>query len=218
MSTPLPLPGIVERLGGFLRHIGLTLAGRVSWTTLSPLLVARVTKRFREIKLRFERIEALVRAGKYTPRHRSAPSSPGARKPPPPPDPGMREFGWLEHLLPDIAMLRGNLLGILRHPEMVTLIEAAPAPLVRPLRSLCWMLKLEPPPILALPRRPPRPKAPRAPAAAEPPATAPPATAPGSALPDWVAAKWPHASPLLRRAGFPVKLPPPRASRKPKPA
>jgi hypothetical protein len=212
--APTPLP-IAERLGVLLYHIGVTLAGRVSWTTLSPLLVARVCKRFRLIKWRFERIEALVSKGEYKPRRRSATASPGARKPPPPPpDPRMRQFGWLEQVLPDAAMRRGNFLALLRDPQMVALIEAAPVPLVRPLRSICWMLKLKPPPILALP---PRPKKPRPSMPPPEPAAAPEPLSPRR-LPPEVLARWPHASPLLRRAGFPVNLPPPRARRPPKPA
>jgi len=219
MTSALPLPSAAARLGVLLHHIGWTLAGRVSWTTLAPFLVGRITKRLREIKLRIERIEALVLAGKYKPRRRSAPAAPGARKPPPRPDPGMRDFGWLEQLLPDVAMPRGDFLSQLRQPEMVALIQAAPVPVIRPLRSICWMLKLKPPPILALPKRPPRPKPPKQPEQPEaaPVAAPAPATEPRSALPDWVAAKWPHASPLLRRAGFPVKLPTPRARGKPNP-
>ncbi len=108
----------------------------------------------------------------------------------------MRQFGWLEQVLPDVAMLRGNLLSQLRDPAMVALIQAAPVPLIPPLRSICWMLKLKPPPILALPKRPkaPRPEAPKPqPQRQEPPARR---------LPPEVLAKWPHASPLLRRAGL----------------
>jgi len=198
---PAPtLPGVVERLGGFLRHIGLTLAGRVSWTTLSPLLVARVCKRFRLIKWRFERIEALVSKGEYKPRRRSIHSSGGARKPPPPPpDPRMRKFGWLEQVLPDVAMLRGGFLSQLRDPRMVALIEAAPVALIPPLRSICWMLKLKPPPLLALPKRP-------APSA-EPPS---PPAAPCRPTP----ARDERFNPGKRRRSIQI----PRLARRPKPA
>ena len=47
---------------------------------------------------------------------------------------------------------------------MKALLEAAPASLRRPVRSLCRMLGLEPPPILALPPRPKRPVDPARPA------------------------------------------------------
>ena len=56
---------------------------------------------------------------------------------------------------------------------MAALLEAAPASLRRPVRSLCRMLGLEPPPILALPPRPKRPAdpaRPRAPRRRGPPA------------------------------------------------
>jgi len=127
-QPPPSVPRVAENLGVFLRHIMMALAGRVSWSTLPPLLVCRVGERMRAIKLRVERIAALVRDGRYVARHRSTPASPGARPPPPRPDPAMREFGWLAPLLPHMQLPRGGFLALLRDPEMVALIQAAPAP------------------------------------------------------------------------------------------
>ncbi len=53
-------------------------------------------------------------------------------------------------------------------PEMAALLAAAPAAMRRPLRSLCRMLGVEPPPILALPPRA-RPKQAQPPQAGPPP-------------------------------------------------
>jgi hypothetical protein len=47
---------------------------------------------------------------------------------------------------------------MLGDPEIKALLEAAPAAMGRPIRSLCWMLGIDPPAILA---RPPRPRRPR---------------------------------------------------------
>jgi hypothetical protein len=54
--------------------------------------------------------------------------------------------------------LRGGLRDLLQEPEMKTLIEAAPEAMLPPLRSLCWALGWQPPPILARPRKPRTPK------------------------------------------------------------
>jgi hypothetical protein len=65
-------------------------------------------------------------------------------------------FGWVLPLIPPYWNANGYgaaLEGLLADPEMVALIEAAPVTLGRPLRSLCWMFRVKPPPILAPPRR-----------------------------------------------------------------
>jgi hypothetical protein len=209
-----------------LVHLAMNLGGRVSWGGISQPVNILVGTRLMEIKRRIDRIVAQIRAGTYKPRRRTA--KPGARaspspRKPRPPSPLPPTFGWLMPLIPvrreEYWHANGFSQGVeamLNTPEMVALVEAAPVSLGRPLRSLCWALRLKPPPHLAPPRRtppprtPPRAAAPRPAkprAAAEPtappppppppppsppppPPPAPPPPPPG--LPDWLR-DWPLA-------------------------
>jgi hypothetical protein len=59
--------------------------------------------------------------------------------------------------------IRGWLSSLLQQPEIIALIETAPAEMSRPIRSLIWMLdfpKQEIPAILRRPRKPRQPKIP----------------------------------------------------------
>jgi hypothetical protein len=69
-------------------------------------------------------------------------------------------------LVPEAAVYGSQLEFLFADAEMAALLTAAPAPLRRPLRSLCRMLGVLPPPILAAPPsvRPRTPKAERPPA------------------------------------------------------
>ena len=75
-----------------------------------------------------------------------------------------QKFGWLVPLLPASFGngYRSQLLHLFRDPEMAALFAAAPAALRRPLRSLCWMMRIDPPEIFALPQKPKPPRPPRA--------------------------------------------------------
>ncbi len=175
-TAPPPTPGIVELLGGMLVRLVMGISGRVAWGGISPQVVTLICDRFRTNKLRIERIVAQIRAGTYVLRRRTGkprtPDAPPRARPPPSPLP--QTFGWLLPLIPPrpeecwhANAARDGLEKMLNHPEMVALIEAAPVSLGRPLRSLCWMFGLRPPPLLA-PRRPPRPRpAPSPPAATQ---------------------------------------------------
>ncbi len=112
-----------------------------------------------------------------------------------------QNFGWLAALLGDDApAFRAALRDMLRDPEIMKLIEAAPNTLGRPLRSLCWMLKLTPPEILAPPKRPRKPR-PEKPAAENP---EPPLEWDwNSRLTPEQRALVPHADPLIYRMGIP---------------
>ena len=80
-----------------------------------------------------------------------------------PSNPLPQKFGWLLKLVPEAVGYRSQLENLLRDPEMAALLAAAPTAMRRPLRSLCRMLGLPPPEILALPPRPkPPPPPPRA--------------------------------------------------------
>jgi hypothetical protein len=126
---------------------------------------------------KIQRIAESIRAGTYKFRPRSPnprdPTSPAVRRPPRPPPLVEQKFGWLMPLLPmeywNANGYRAGVESVFEDPEMVALIQAAPVTLGRPLRSLCWMFRIKPPPILARPRRPRScPTPPAAPAAASP--------------------------------------------------
>jgi len=221
-----------------LARLVIDIAARVSWSTLSPRVVALIGLRVRRHTQCIERIAARVRAGTYRPRSyrprrpASAPGAPAqpdgaqpdgaqpdgarpgrARRPSPstrspwPPELLPATFGWLlPFLMPGQIGIRSGLQDILRDPEMIALIEAAPVSLSRPLRSLCWMLGLRPPPILA--PRPGRAARPGLAAAASPEA-GPPRSPPQAAPP-------PSSPPPRRRAAAEPK--PAGARAPPKPA
>jgi hypothetical protein len=206
--TPIPpIPNVVELLGAMLVRMVMAIAGRVSWSSLSPQVVQLICDRVRVNKQRIDQIVAQIRAGTYVFRRRTgkprAPAPPGAERPPRPPSPLPQKFGWLLPLIPakpeeywHANALRSQLESALQNPEMVALIEAAPVSLGRPLRSLCWMFGLKRPPILAPPRRtaphptPPRAAKPKAAAKAKrpPPLPSRPPTRPDA--PAWMQ-NWP---------------------------
>jgi len=145
---------------------------------LSYLLIGQIADRLRVINQRFLGLAARIRDGRYTFRTVTPqPRAAGPRRA----DPLPKKFGWLLPLVPDAICYRSQLEYLLRDPGMVGLIEAAPVSLARPLRSLCHMLGLRPPAILAAPARPrpPRPtRAPPKPPPPEPPRPQPPAWMP----------------------------------------
>jgi hypothetical protein len=141
--------------------------GARSGAGLSFSLIALIVDRLRRIKQAFARVAARVAAGSYRPRRRAAAARPG--QPPPKPDPLPKEFGWLLKLVPDAVGYRAHLERLLAAPEMAELLAAAPASLRRPVRSLCWMLAISPPPVLAKPAKPRKPRQEAPPAASAPP-------------------------------------------------
>jgi hypothetical protein len=174
------------RVSGF---VGLILRVLDTLSMFGPFprpLAQRIRARLLAIAALFRRIAEQVAAGTYRPRRPSTRTAATVQKPraesalPTGPD-------WLSKLLPEPAMFRGNLWALLQTPEVVAVIVAAPGPLRRPLRSLCHMLGVEPPPILARPgtreAAPPPPPAPEAPPpplpAPRPPPSAPARPRPG---------------------------------------
>jgi hypothetical protein len=136
---------------------------------LSYLLIGQIIDRLRGIKQRFVRLAARISEGRYVPRRVTAPHprAAGPRRPNPLP----RTFGWLLPLVPDAVAFGAQLEDLFRDPAMATLMQTAPASLARPLRSLCRMLGVTPPPILATPAR----SASRSAVRPPPPPPAPPA-------------------------------------------
>jgi hypothetical protein len=192
-------PSAAERFDNLLSWLSKAAVQRayLGHLSLPGLVVALILERLRGIKQRFARVADLIREGKFV-RRRSSPRRSTAARPPRPPDKRRPKFGWVAPLVPEAASCRTRLRNLLLDPEMAALIEAAPSSLGRPLRSLCWMVGLRPPPILAPPRRP-RPPRPEKPPAEQPATPQPP---PSKRLPPEVLARWPHASPLLSRAGL----------------
>jgi hypothetical protein len=202
-SNPPPTRTVIERLGALLGGILLDVSGRVSWGGISmPLnvLVGRLIIGHRE---RIYRIVDRIRAGTYVFRRRRPATGAGPPKPRPPRPPGLirQSFGWVLPLLPPYWSANGYSAGLeslLADPEMVALIEAAPVSLGRPLRSLCWMFRVRPPPVLAPPRRAARP--------APSPRPELPPTAPGDA-----------SSQVLPPVSVPSGPPPPASPPPPSP-
>jgi hypothetical protein len=140
------------------------LAGRLS----GPLMIL-ILNRIRDINQRFARLAARIGAGTYIPRRPAAtPRRPTGPRPRPP-NKLPQGFAWLVKLVPEAAVYGSQLQFLFADPAMAALMAAAPGPLRRPLRSLCRMLGVAPPPILALPpcvrarTRPPKPERPAAP-------------------------------------------------------
>ena len=179
---PIPPRTPAEWFATLLAWLGRAVAARSGGDQLSYSLIGLIIDRLRGIKQRFARLAARIRDGRYAFRSVAAPRR-GAAKPRPPNKlPG--KFGWLLPLVPDAAGYRSQLEYLLRDAGMVALMEAAPASLGRPLRSLCWMLGLRPPEILAPPAKP-RPPRKTPPAAAEAPA-APKTPPPRPQPPAWL--------------------------------
>jgi len=161
---PPPTPTPAERFADILWCLAQAVVTRSAFGLSQPLINLIIT-RIRDAKQAFARLAARIEAGTYAPRRRSStpPRPPAARKPRPPPNPLARKFGWLMPLVPNAVVFRGQLETLLRDPEMAALLAAAPVSLRRPLRSLCWMLRVEPPKILARPAGPAQPRKPRPP-------------------------------------------------------
>ena len=154
-----------ERFAATIQWLGRAVAAMMGGERLPLPVIALIIDRLRRINQRFAHFAARVRDGLYTPRRSAAPRRrPG--QPPPPPDPLPKKFGWLLPLVPDAEGYRSQLEHLLAAPEMAALLAAAPTAMRRPLRSLCRMLGVSPPPILAAPAK-----------ARPPPATSPAAQA-----------------------------------------
>jgi hypothetical protein len=147
---------------------GHSLVGRLA-RPLAVLIIGRLI----DIQQRFTRIAERVGAGTYSPR-RSGPRRPPMEKKPRRPNPLPSRPAWLLSLVPEVPALASQLNLLLADPEMTALLAAAPGAMRRPLRSLCRMLGVDPPPVLALPPRPRRPpKAPAPPRPSRPPTERP---------------------------------------------
>ena len=137
------------------------LMGRIANAILELLV-----NRLRDTHRAFTHLAARIQAGTFRPR-RYAPRRAGVARKPPAGHPITRTFGWLVPLVPYAGAYGSELENMFRDPEMVILMEAAPAAMARMLRPICWALRIKPPAILATARRRP-PATPAAPAAPPP--------------------------------------------------
>jgi hypothetical protein len=149
-------PTPAERFATLLLWLSLAVdARRLAGRLATPLLVL-ILDRLRGINQTFARLAARIGAGRFAPRRSVARHSPIERKPRRP-NPLPQDFAWLIKLVPEAAASAGQLQFLLADAEMAALLAAAPAPLRRPLRSLCRMLGIDPPTVLAPPAARPRP-------------------------------------------------------------
>jgi hypothetical protein len=177
---PQPPPRtLAEKFVAILLRLGGAVDTKCMFGPLpAPLpVVMLVMARIREIREHVRHLAERIAAGTYKSRR---PSAAPRRKPANPrrprqPSPLPTRFNWLEPLFPEAQPARAALSHLFQDPEMLAAIATAPDALRRPLRSLCWMLGLRPPAVLARPRRPkrlstPQSAAPAAKAKAPPPA------------------------------------------------
>jgi hypothetical protein len=215
MSTPPPRTP-AENVAILLRCLSQAVAAMGGGNRLTYLVIGLIVDRIRVINQGFRRLADRIAAGTYRPR-RSSPRRTATGRKPRRQSPLPRHFGWLQPLLPEAVQFRAQLEHLLlRNPEMAALIAQAPASMARVLRPLCWMLRLDPPPILARPR--PQPAAAPAPAAGPPasPSHPPPPLSPPPRSPPPRSPQPLSPPPPARRAR---RAPPmPRACGPPRPA
>jgi hypothetical protein len=183
LGAPLTL---LDRVTRFVRNLcdvvgGQALGGVLGGRIPGPL-ISVINERIKTLRDRFHRLAGRIIAGTYAPRRFTPRRQPGARAPRQ--ESPFRKRGWLDALLPAAvaAPYRGGLIALLQQPEMAALIAAAPEPMARILRPLCWALKLKPPEILAIPRRPAGVPPPVPPRYQPPPPPPPPIPGPANTL------------------------------------
>ena len=148
-NSPTP----AERLAAILLQLSIAVDGRMLVGWLARPLSFLILDRIRIISHAFIRLAGRIAAGRYVPRTYDPRRQ--VEKRPRRPNPLPTEFAWLRQLAPEATIAAaGYLEQLFADPEMAALLAAGPAPLRRPLRSLCRMLGVVPPPILALPARP----------------------------------------------------------------
>jgi hypothetical protein len=156
--VPVATPTPAERFATLLQWLGQAVAAMSGGDRLSYTLIALIIDRIRDINQRVARLAARIRAGRYAPRRGTTRRRPPAGRRYRQPNPLLKKFGWLLPLVPEAVGYRSQLEYLFRDAEVMALLAAAPASLRRPLRSLCWMLRVSPPPILAPPgAAPPQP-------------------------------------------------------------
>jgi hypothetical protein len=189
MSASAAPPGLAKTFGLIIGGLCAAVAKRIAADRTSGPLILLTVARLRHLLARFTKLAARAEAGKLRPPRQEAPLRPrrvrppaaarsGEASPPGGPPPGHqnpdptpprqperllpRKFGWLIRFVPyEAACFGSQLQHQFSQPEMTALIEAAPQAAGRILRPLCWMLQIDLPPALRLPRKPKPPKQPR---------------------------------------------------------
>jgi len=191
-----PTPTPIERFSAVINFLFMAvdshrIGNQGGWIPV-PLMIL-IQMRFYHIRHRFRCLAERILAGRIyrrTPsaRRRSGGPQPGRKNPLP-----TRSL-WLTRLIRmEAAAAAWQVRSLLADPEMTALMAAAPGPMWRAIRPLCWMLGVEKPAILVRPKvTPPR----------DPPSGPP---------------SGPPAAPALAAAPPPPKAPPPKTPR-PKPA
>ena len=154
--TTQPIPS--ERFAQLLFWLGKTLVTRNLAGALAGPIFFLIMGRLKTIRYIFARLAARIEAGTFAPR-RSSPRPRATEKKTRKRTPLPQGFAWLVKMVPETAASASQLQFLLAEPDMAALIAAAPAQMRRPLRSLCQMLGVILPPILA-PLPDPRPKKP----------------------------------------------------------
>ena len=194
--TPFPPPAPADRLAGIIDLLCRSAAAQIAGRRLAGPLIILICSRVRRIAGRLAGIAARLQAGKLrrpaaTRRQPARPKRPYRKRPLP------QGRAWLMRLVPEAPAAASQLRHLLAEPEMAAFIAAAPQA-GRPLRSLCWMLGVRPPPGLkpaqSTPSAAPAPQAAatrpaqaRAPLATPPPSPAspPPLHPPACGPPVW---------------------------------
>ena len=148
----MPPNPTAEAFAAFVRWLSHAVITRRLMGLFAGPVADGIIDRLRLAKQRLARLAARVAAGTWRPR-RVAPRRTPENPQPRPKIPRRQAIGWLRPLLPDAVPAGGHLESLLQDPEMVALMQAAPAQMARILRPLCWMLRIKPPPILARSRR-----------------------------------------------------------------
>ena len=152
-----PIPS--ERFAQLLFWLGKTLVTRNLAGTLAGPLFFLIMGRLKAFRYAFARLAARIEAGTFSPRRSPPPRQPATEKKTRQRTPLPQGFAWLIKMVPETAASASQLQFLLAEPDMAALIAAAPAQMRRPLRSLCQMLGVVLPLILA-PVPDPRPKKP----------------------------------------------------------
>ena len=209
MSQPAT-PSATERFAIILLCLQQAVGAQTGWGLSNPL-IGLICNRLLMIKQGFARLAARLAAGTYVQRQRTAKpreatvaatAATEIQRKSRTKNPLPRKSGWLLPLIPLAVGYRSQLDYLFQDPEMAALLAAAPEAMRRPLRSLCHMLALPPPAILALPPRPPRPPKPRKPRPKRPPFEPVRRSTPEEA--PWWEYKWPDKRPkwtLYRMCG-----------------
>ncbi len=159
----------MEHCRHFINHLMSVMATLGFCNRIPHPLFGLICLRITTIRDKIYRISARIEAGTFVPRKKTGPREKKVIQPPWQPRRLPTHRGWLAELLTDndkVHMnfapgMRGWLGRMLQEPEMIALMETAPAEMARPIRSLIWMLNFPKHEIPEILRRPKKPRKPR---------------------------------------------------------